>query len=128
MKIFDKKLILIFFLFLLFSCSINTGFYIYDINGKELNLSNIRNVSYRDNPVTLFFNREEITENFIEVNIISSNHHYYGNFYFDEVFMNSLNKRVSLLDVDALIFEKDLSKYSFYNKDYVYFTAIRFSE
>ena len=34
--------------------------------------------------------------------------------------------KVSLLDVDALIFETDLSKYSFYKKDNLYFTAIKF--
>ena len=117
---------LLFFLF--FSCSSNGGFYIYDLNGKEINLnhnSNRRNYNFNKNS-TLYFDRSEIKDDYIEVNVIASKHYFYGNFYFDKSFMNSLNKRVSLLDVDALIFEEDFSMYKKYKKEFIYFTAIQY--
>jgi len=49
-------------------------------------------------------------------------------FFFDEIFMNSLNKKVSLLNVDALIFEKDSLRFSFYKEGFIYFTAIKFKD
>jgi len=115
-----------FLFFLFFSCSSNSGFYIYDLNGKEINYSsNRRNYNFNEN-VSLYFDRSEIKKDYIEVNVIASKHHYYGNFYFDKSFMTSLNKRVSLLDVDALIFEEDFSMYKNYNKEFIYFTAIQY--
>ena len=119
------------FLFILFfSCSSNGGFYIYDLNGKEINLNhNSNRLSYNSNENTmLYFDRSKIKEEYIEVNVIASNHYYYGNFYFDKSFMNSLNKRVSLLEIDALIFEEDFSTYPNYNKEFIYFTAIRYKK
>ena len=118
------KIPLLYFLF--FSCSSNGGFYIYDLNGKEISI-NHRSNRYNDN-VTLYFDRSEIKEDYIEVNVVASKHYYYGNFYFDKSFMTSLNKRVSLLDVDALIFEQDFSMYQNYNKEFIYFTAIRYKK
>jgi len=126
MKIIKNKKILSFFFFFLFSCSINSGFNIYDMNGNTINLNNRR--SYDNKSIKLFFSREEIKTDFIEINVIASNHHYYGDFFFDEIFMNSLNKKVSLLDADALIFEKDSSRYLFYKEGFIYFTAIKFKE
>ena len=118
------KIHFLFFLFL--SCSSNGGFYIYDLNGKEINYSsNRRNYNFNEN-ITLYFDRSEIKKDYIEVNVIGSKHHYYGNFYFDKSFMNSLNKRFSLLDVDALIFEADFSMHENYNKEFIYFTAIQY--
>ena len=119
---------LLFILF--FSCSSNGGFYIYDLNGKEINLnynSNRRGYNFNEN-TTLYFDRSEIKEEYIEVNVIASKQYYYGNFYFDKSFMNSLNKKSSLLDIDALIFEEDFSIYPNYNKEFIYFTAIRYKK
>ena len=121
-----KQKIYVFLILFFASCSMNSGFRIYDFNGKELKLSRTR--YNNQNSVKLYFNRENIDLPFEEVKIIESNHHYYGDFYFDKVFMNTLNKKVSLLDVDALIFETDLSKYSFYKKDNLYFIAIKFKD
>ena len=117
-----KYFILLFYFFS--SCSINSGFYFYNMDGKELSFKN--NEKYNNKTVRLYFDRNEIEKDFVEINVIASNYHFYGDFYFDENFMSTLNKRVSLLDADALIFEKDLSRYSFYKKDYIYFTAIKF--
>ena len=125
MKIFNN-IVLVFFLFFLSSCAINSGFVLYSMDGKEIRTNNNR--QYNDSAIKLFFHRDEIEKEFVEVNIVGSNHHYYGDFYFDETFMNSLNKRVSLLSVDALIFEEDLSRNSFYNDQYIYFTTIRYTE
>ena len=119
-----KQNFYIFLVFFLMSCSMNSGFYIYDLSGKQLKINKLRYSNY--NSVKLYFDRKDIDAPYEEINIIESSHHYYGDFYFDKVFMNSLNKKVSLLDVDALIFETDLSKYSFYKKDNLYFTAIKF--
>ena len=115
-----------FLFFVLISCSTNAGFYIYDLNGEEISYSsNRRSYNFNEN-ITLYFDRSEIKQDYIEVNVLGSRHHYYGNFYFDKSFMSSLNKRVSLLDVDALIFEEDFSMYKNYNKEFIYFTAIRY--
>ena len=119
------KQIFYFFLVICFvSCSMNSGFSFYDLSGKKLSLNKMRYIN--NDPVKLYFDRKNINRPYREVNIVESNHHYYGDFYFDKVFMNTLNKKVSLLDVDALIFEADLSEYSFYKKDNLYFTAIKF--
>ena len=119
------KIYLIYSFFLL-SCSANSGFQFYSIDGDKINLSN-RKQYYNDN-IQLFFSRDEIMKEYTEVNVIASNHHYYGDFFFDEIFMNSLNKKVSLLDVDALIFEKDSLRFSFFKEGYIYFTAIKFKD
>jgi len=112
--------------FFLVSCSTNSGFQFYSVDGDKINLSN-RKQYYNDN-VQLFFSRDEIEKEYTEVNVIASNHHYYGDFFFDEIFMNSLNKKVSLLNVDALIFEKDSLRFSFYKEGFIYFTAIKFKD
>ena len=112
--------------FFLVSCSTNSGFQIYSIDGDTVNLNN-RKKYYNEN-VQLFFSRDEIKADYTEINVIASNHHYYGDFFFDEIFMNSLNKKVSLLDVDALIFEKDSLRFSFFKEGYIYFTAIKFKD
>ena len=119
-----KKFFYTVFLVFFMSCSFNSGFHIYDLDGTKVNFSKKRYSNY--NAVKLYFDRESIEVPYKEVKIFESERHYYGDFYFDKVFMNTLNKKVSLLDVDALIFEKDLSNYSFYKKDNLYFTAIKF--
>ena len=119
-KVYFYIFLMIFFV----SCSMNSGFYIYDLNGEQLKINRLRYSNYKS--VKLYFDRQNIDAPYEEINIIESKHHYYGEFYFDKVFMSTLNKKVSLLDVDALIFETDLSKYSFYKKDNLYFTAIKF--
>ena len=119
-KQFFYTILLVFFM----SCSINSGFHVYDLDGNKVNFSKSRYSNF--NIIKLYFDRESIEVPYKEVKIIESDRHFYGDFYFDKVFMNTLNKKVSLLDVDALIFEKDLSNYSFYKKDNLYFTAIKF--
>ena len=75
------KIYLIYSFFLL-SCSANSGFQFYSIDGNKINLSN-RKQYYNDN-VQLFFDRDEIAKEYTAVNVIASNHHYYGDFFFDE--------------------------------------------
>ena len=85
---FKKILKTLSLLLFLFSCSSNAGFYIYDLNGEEINLnhsSNRRTYKFNDN-IVLFFDRNDIKKEYIEVNVIASKHYYYGDFYFDQSF------------------------------------------
>ena len=126
MKIIKNKLFFHLSILFFFACSMNSGFQVYNMDGNKISLNNKR--KYNSHAVKLFFDRAEIEANFKEVNVIASNHHYYGDFFYDDIFMSSLNKKVSLLDVDALIFEKDSSSFLFYKEGFIYFTAIKFKE
>ena len=40
--------------------------------------------------------------------------------------MRNLNNKASLIRADALIFENDFTMFPHYNKDHIYFTAIKY--
>ena len=61
-----------------------------------------------------------------EINIIATNNFYYGQFFFDDIFMDILKSKAGSLNADAIIFEKNKKDYPNYNEDYLFFTAIRF--
>ena len=78
--------------------------------------------------IKLYFNRSDINRDYEEVSIIASNNHYYGDFFFDNVYMNLLNKQAALILADALIYEKDFSKFPGYDSSFLYFTAIKYKD
>ena len=49
-----------------------------------------------------------------------------ANFFFDEVFMNILISQANSIGADAILYEKDKIDFPYYNKEYLYFTAIKF--
>ena len=59
-------------------------------------------------------------------NIIATNNFFYGQFFFDEVFMDILKRKAQTIRADAIIFERDRKDYPNYNEDYLYFTAIQY--
>ena len=124
MKI-KKRIFIIFLLILLFNNCSRDHFIIYRMNGDEVVKHN-RNRIYRNNSVTLYFDRKNIINNYKELNIIATNNFFYGQFFFDEVFMDILKRKAQTIRADALIYERDRIDYPNYNKDYLYFTAIQY--
>ena len=109
-------------LFLL-GCS-NNHFIIYSMNGQIAdNKSNNFNINSSFN---LYLNRNDITQEYEEINIIATNNFYYGQFFFDSIFMDMLKTKTHSINADAIIYEKDKKDFPFYNDEYLYFTAIRY--
>ena len=111
--------------FLIFnsSCS-NNHFIIYTIDGERIydsQKSRTHNFSFK-----LYFDRKDINYEFDEINIIATDNFYYGQFFFDKVFMRILENQVQTLNADAVIYEKDRIDYPNYTEGFLYFTAIKY--
>lgn len=120
---YSNKLIILLFLFLLFGCS-NKHFIIYKMNGQ---IEQDRSSSWSSSSgVELYFSKEDINYDYEEVNLIATNNFYYGQFFFDDIFMDILKDKAKSINADALIYEKDRNDYPYYNEKYLYFTAIRY--
>ena len=76
--------------------------------------------------VRVYFSTSDIEYDYEEINIIATNNFYYGQFFFDDIFMDILKSKAGSLNADAIIFEKNKKDYPNYNEDYLFFTAIRF--
>ena len=124
-----KKILFIQFVIIAFSCS-SSSFYLFDINGEELdNKSTRRSYSYNNpNEIELYFNREAIEREYREIGVVSTSNYFYGEFFFDNVFMNLLRKKAATIGADALIYEKNFENFSNYSKEYIYFTAIEYEK
>ena len=125
MKNIYKIFILVSTLFY-FGCS-NNHFIIYSTDGQILDDMS-RNSEYINFRFNLYFNRTDIKEEFEELYIISTDNFYYGQFFFDDIFMNILKKKTKDLNADALIYEKKRKDFPFYNDEFLYFTVIRFKD
>jgi len=131
LKYFNKFIkILKVFVIILFFFSCNNGkFYIYEVEGNNNLTSKTKYNQYTDkHNIPLFFDRSAITDNYKEISIIATNNYFYGEFFFDKVFMNLLNKKAASLNADALIYEKDFSEFTNYKKDFIYFTLIQYEK
>tara|TARA_B100000029_G_scaffold353900_1_gene346589 strand:- start:837 stop:1220 length:384 start_codon:yes stop_codon:yes gene_type:complete len=123
-----KKIILLYVL-LIFSCS-SSSFFLYDLDGNKLdNKYKNRNHTYKDhNDIKLYFDSNSIEKKYSDLVIISTNNYYYGEFFFDDVFMNLLRKKAESIGADALIYNKDFKGFSNISTDYIHFTAIIYEE
>lgn len=72
--------------------------------------------------------RLDIKQDFIEVAVISTDMHFYGNFFYDQVFMGRLREKVYSLNANAIVYEKDKKDFENYNENFIYFTVIRLIE
>ena len=115
---------LIFSVFLFFFGCSNNHFVIYSIDGHVLD--ELSSKSYSSSNFFLYFNKDDINKDFEEIYIISTDNFYYGQFFFDDIFMDILKNKAGSLNADAIIFEKNKKDYPNYNEDYLFFTAIRF--
>ena len=125
MIFFFKNIIstICFALLFLFGCSSN-HFIIYKMNGEieENRVSSWRSKS----GIELYFDKQDIKYDYEEINIIATNNFYYGQFFFDDVFMDILETQAISINADALIYEKNKKNYPNYDDEYLYFTAIRY--
>ena len=53
---------------------------------------------------------------------------HYGNFFYDNVFMDRLKDEVISLNANAVLYEKNKKDFTNYNEKLLYFTAIRLIE
>jgi len=120
---FKSKLHLMIIPLILSGCS-NNHFIIYSMNGQILeNYSNNYNINNR---FDIYFDRDDINEDFEEINIIATDNFYYGQFFFDSIFMDMLKEKTHSMKADAVIYEKDRTDFPFFDDRYLYFTAIRY--
>lgn len=97
------------------------------MSGEEI-VKHRRNRGYKTSDIVLYFDRKNIVNDYNEINIIATNNFYYGQFFFDEVFMDILKRKAQSIRADAIIFERDKKDYPNYNDDYLYFTAIQYKD
>jgi hypothetical protein len=88
---------------------------------KQLDAVNIYNFNF-------YKSKSDIENNYIEIAILSTEMHYYGNFFYDELFMERLKNEVVSLNGNAVLYEKNKKDYKDYNKNFIYFTVIRLIE
>lgn len=126
MNIKNNILFLILVMTIFNNCS-RDHFIVYRMSGEEV-IKHNRSRGYKVSDITLYFGREDIEKNYKEINIIATNNFYYGQFFFDEVFMDILKRKAQSIRADAIIFERDKKDFPNYNKDYLYFTAIQYKD
>ena len=72
-----------------------------------------------------YMNREDVKKDFFEVAILKTDIDYIGNFFFDEDFMQKLEKKIKTIYADGAIYDTTII---FSNKKENYFIAIKFLE
>ena len=117
--------IILLFCFLSFSC-VNKHFKIYSLSGEQLSYIESSQPTYITNEFKLYFDRENIDENFEEVHLIATDYYYYGQFFFDDNFMDMIKIKTLNIGANALIYEKERKDFPNYDKNFLYFTAIKF--
>jgi len=121
-----KNLHIFIILFFFLSCS-SEHFIIYSMDGEKYNKKNSNHFNAGSSyNFKIFFDRNKIEMEYDEVAIFSTDNFYYGQFFFDEVFMKILKVKVNEINADAIIYEKDRKDFPDYNEKFLYFTAIRY--
>ena len=120
---YTNKLFFLSLILFLVGCS-NNHFVIYKLNG-EIEQDRYSNRGSHVG-VELYFSKSDVKHDYEEINVIATNNFYYGQFFFDEIFMDILKDKASSISSDALIYEKHRKDYPHYNGEYLYFTAIRY--
>ena len=115
---------LIFSVFLFFFGCSNNHFVIYSIEGHVL--GDLSSKNYSSSNFFLYFNKDDINKDFEEIYIISTDNFYYGQFFFDDIFMDILKNKTRELGADALLYEKNRTDYPSFDENLLYFTVIRF--
>jgi len=104
----------------------NKHFIIYKMDGQRYDVkTNIFKTSSAYD-FKLFFDREEIINEYDEVAIFATDNFYYGQFFLDDIFMKILRVKTLEINADAIIYEKDRKDFPDYNEKFLYFTAIRY--
>ena len=58
--------------------------------------------------------------------MIATDYYYYGQFFFDDNFMDMIKIKTLDIGADALIYEKERKDFPNYDKNFLYFTTIKF--
>ena len=120
---YTNKLFFLLLMLFLVGCS-NNHFIVYKLNGE---IEQDRFSDLRSNVgVKLYFSKSDVEHDYEEINVIATDNFYYGQFFFDEIFMDILKDKAGSIRADALIYEKYRKDYPHYNEEYLYFTAIRY--
>mgnify|MGYP001177128339 CR=1 FL=1 len=110
----------------LFSC-VDKHFLTYSIEGQKIKYDELKNNSNRISDFKLYFNKDEIDTEYTEIHFIATDYYYYGQFFFDKNFMSMLKSKTLHMGADALIYEKGRTDFPDYNKNFLYFTAIKYN-
>ena len=119
------KIIIFFFILFLFSC-VDKHFIAYSIEGNKIKYDEMYNNSGGISDFKLYFSKEEIDIEYDEMHYIATDYYYYGQFFFDKNFMSMLKSKTLYMGADALIYEKGRTDFPNYNKNFLYFTAIKY--
>ena len=123
----NKKYNILYLILLCFFLScIDKHFIIYSVAGDELKYDEAYKSSNSISDFKLYFNKDEIDQDYLEINTIATNYFYYGQFFFDKNFMTMLKNRTIYIGADALIYNIEKKDFPNYNDDYLYFTAIKY--
>ena len=118
-----KKYILLNLLLTIFySCSQSDQFIVYPIEDVLVDSG------YSHKKFRLYFNDNEIENEYIKIAVIGTDMYYYGQFFFDEIFMKILEKKVYALNGNAVIYNKNKVNYKEYDNSYLYFEVIQVLE
>jgi len=120
------KIILYISSLFLFSC-IDKHFIAYSIEGNKIKYDDIYNNSGGISDFKLFFSKEEVDIEYNVMHYIATDYYYYGQFFFDKNFMSMLKSKTLHMGADALIYEKDRTDFPDYDKNFLYFTAIKYN-
>ena len=120
------KIILYISSLFLFSC-VDKHFIAYSIEGKKIKYDEIYDNSGTISDFRLFFSKEEVDTEYNEMHYIATDYYYYGQFFFDKNFMSMLKSKTVHMGADALIYEKDRTDFPDYDKNFLYFTAIKYN-
>ncbi len=117
-----KIAVVILLLSVFYSCSNKEQYLVYPTD-HVLDEDNFHDIGFK-----LYFNESEIKSDYINVAVIATDMYYYGNFFFDDIFMSMLEKKVFSLKGNAVIYNKDKIDFDEYNEDYLYFQVIQVIE
>jgi len=117
-----KIALVILLLSVFYSCSNKEQYLVYPTD-QVLDEDNFYDIGFK-----LYFNESEIKSDYINVAVIATDMYYYGNFFFDDIFMSMLEKKVFSLQGNAVIYNKDKIDFDEYNEDYLYFQVIQVIE
>mgnify|MGYP006877088482 CR=1 FL=1 len=120
----NKRIILFYLILVLYSCTHTKQFIVYP---KNINIDT-NNYEYLTENFTLYFDSSNIHSEYIEIAVIATNTYYYGQFFFDKLFMSLLEKKVYSLNGNAVLYEKGKNDYENYNSNYLYFTVLYIKE
>jgi len=120
----NKSIFLYCLILVIYSCTYTNQFIVYP---KNINYDK-NNYEHLTENFKLYFDSSNIHSEYVEIAIIATNTYYYGQFFFDKLFMSLLEKKVYSLNGNAVLYEKGRNDYENYDSNYLYFTVLYIKE